>query len=356
MVGSGSCPGTASISMNSSRCCRISAPTSPFPGAGLPAPRYCPEDPPSGERHSPRAEMLPDRGVAAFPLRQGASRLTGCATWWGCSTPAFMISSRRSPRRSAPTMSRANRASASSMRCSSPTHSGIRCAIPASSAPARAINSRIHYHYPSAADLEEILALRTFRDFGGGSLYVDSFGFIDQNPHNTMHIWTGGFNPTFRSRHPPRRWPTAIAASASPGASSTSARTFIPSRPPATCCATSLPPMIRSSGRSTQYRPAVVELAAGPSRSAAGRSRFRADAVELFRCATRSTCGPASAMNMCRGGAHHPGRALQPRWGRFVSAPGLGAGDAVGKGLPLGRGAARTACRNCRAPASSASS
>ncbi|PSJ42982.1 tyrosinase family protein [Allosphingosinicella deserti] len=57
------------------------------------------------------------------------------------------------------------------------------------------INERIHYHYPSPTDIEEILSLRTFRDFGGGSLYVDSFGFLDQNPHNTMHIWTGGFNP-----------------------------------------------------------------------------------------------------------------------------------------------------------------
>lgn len=57
------------------------------------------------------------------------------------------------------------------------------------------INTVIHYHYPTAADIEQILALRTFRDFGGGSFYDDSFGFLDQNPHNTMHIWTGGLNP-----------------------------------------------------------------------------------------------------------------------------------------------------------------
>ena len=56
------------------------------------------------------------------------------------------------------------------------------------------INQRVHYHYPTASDMEQILRLRTFRDFGGGSLYDDSFGFIDQNPHNTMHIWTGGQN------------------------------------------------------------------------------------------------------------------------------------------------------------------
>jgi tyrosinase len=57
------------------------------------------------------------------------------------------------------------------------------------------INSVIHYHYPSADDVQEILNLRTFRDFGGGSLYNESFGFLDQNPHNTLHIWTGGLKP-----------------------------------------------------------------------------------------------------------------------------------------------------------------
>ena len=57
------------------------------------------------------------------------------------------------------------------------------------------INTAIHYHYPTADDIEQILNLRTYRDFGGGSLYNDSYGFIDQNPHNTLHIWTGGENP-----------------------------------------------------------------------------------------------------------------------------------------------------------------
>jgi tyrosinase len=56
------------------------------------------------------------------------------------------------------------------------------------------INTVIHYHYPTAEDMQQILALKTFRDFGGGSFYDDSFGFLDQNPHNTMHIWTGGLN------------------------------------------------------------------------------------------------------------------------------------------------------------------
>jgi tyrosinase len=59
------------------------------------------------------------------------------------------------------------------------------------------IDSVIHYHYPTAQDIDQIMSLRTFRDFGGGSLYDDSFGFIDQNPHNTMHIWTGGMNPAY---------------------------------------------------------------------------------------------------------------------------------------------------------------
>ena len=59
------------------------------------------------------------------------------------------------------------------------------------------INEAIHYHYPTARDMEEILSLRSFRDFGGGSLYNDAFGFLDQNPHNTMHIWTGGQNPDY---------------------------------------------------------------------------------------------------------------------------------------------------------------
>ena len=62
------------------------------------------------------------------------------------------------------------------------------------------INKEIHYHYPSAEDIEQIMSLRTFRDFGGGSLYNDSFGFLDQNPHNTMHIWTGGMNPDYKDK------------------------------------------------------------------------------------------------------------------------------------------------------------
>ena len=61
--------------------------------------------------------------------------------------------------------------------------------------PKKTINAQVQYHYPKPEDIDEILSLRSFRDFGGGSIYNDSFGFLDQNPHNTMHIWTGGMNP-----------------------------------------------------------------------------------------------------------------------------------------------------------------
>jgi tyrosinase len=60
------------------------------------------------------------------------------------------------------------------------------------------INQAIHYHYPTADDMAEISRLNNFRDFGGGNIYNASFGFLDQNPHNTMHIWTGGQNPDYK--------------------------------------------------------------------------------------------------------------------------------------------------------------
>jgi len=66
---------------------------------------------------------------------------------------------------------------------------------PAEYAGGGTINSVIHYHYPTGDDMAQILSLNTFRDFGGGSVYDAAFGFLDQNPHNTMHIWTGGMNP-----------------------------------------------------------------------------------------------------------------------------------------------------------------
>ena len=66
---------------------------------------------------------------------------------------------------------------------------------PAEYAVGGTINSVIQYHYPTGADMAQIMSLNNFRDFGGGSVYDAAFGFLDQNPHNTMHIWTGGMNP-----------------------------------------------------------------------------------------------------------------------------------------------------------------
>jgi tyrosinase len=61
------------------------------------------------------------------------------------------------------------------------------------------INEAMQYHYPTADDMAAIRSLNNFRDFGGGNIYNASFGFLDQNPHNTMHLWTGGQNPEYKS-------------------------------------------------------------------------------------------------------------------------------------------------------------
>jgi tyrosinase len=59
------------------------------------------------------------------------------------------------------------------------------------------INSMIHYHYPTAPEVAQIQSLSNYRDYGGGPIYNDSYGYMDQNPHNTLHIWSGGQNPDF---------------------------------------------------------------------------------------------------------------------------------------------------------------
>jgi tyrosinase len=82
------------------------------------------------------------------------------------------------------------------------------------------IRTVIHYHYPSAGDMEQILALNNFRDFGGGSIYNAAFGFLDQNPHNTMHIWTGGQNPDQDSA----AFACKTVAAAAPGAEASPSR------------------------------------------------------------------------------------------------------------------------------------
>ncbi len=77
----------------------------------------------------------------------------------------------------------------------------------------KTVNTDLRRHYPSAEDIAQIMALRTFRDFGGGSLYNDSFGFLDQNPHNTLHIWTGGRNPDWKDSAAPEDRNRAVVAS-----------------------------------------------------------------------------------------------------------------------------------------------
>ncbi len=73
------------------------------------------------------------------------------------------------------------------------------------------INEVIHYHFPSPDDMAQIAGISAFRDFGGGNAYNASFGFLDQNPHNTMHIWTGGMNPDAGAKS----YPSMAAATAS---------------------------------------------------------------------------------------------------------------------------------------------
>ncbi len=54
------------------------------------------------------------------------------------------------------------------------------------------VESIFRHHYPTPDDLERILALDSWRDFGGGMDVDQSFGIVDMDPHNTMHIWIGG--------------------------------------------------------------------------------------------------------------------------------------------------------------------
>ena len=51
-----------------------------------------------------------------------------------------------------------------------------------------------HHHYPTRPDIERLLAIDNWREFGGGLDVDQSFGVLDMDPHNTMHIWIGG-NP-----------------------------------------------------------------------------------------------------------------------------------------------------------------
>lgn len=59
-----------------------------------------------------------------------------------------------------------------------------------------------HHHYPTSKDIEQILAVSSWRQFGGGDNWNESFGVLDMDPHNTIHIWSGGFNPNFDPDNP----------------------------------------------------------------------------------------------------------------------------------------------------------
>jgi tyrosinase len=55
-----------------------------------------------------------------------------------------------------------------------------------------------HHHYPTADEVQQVLALNNWHDFGGGHFESQSFGVLSQNPHNTGHIWSGGANPFWK--------------------------------------------------------------------------------------------------------------------------------------------------------------
>ncbi len=57
------------------------------------------------------------------------------------------------------------------------------------------MQTKFNHHYPRKKDVEQILQISNWTDFGGGPQYDTSYGALDMNPHNTGHIWSGGFNP-----------------------------------------------------------------------------------------------------------------------------------------------------------------
>ena len=98
-----------------------------------------------------------------------------------------------------------------------------------------------HMHYPTKHDIERILALETWRDFGGGMDIDQSFGVLDMVPHNTMHVWIGGpsglmtsnltaaFDPIFWAHHSnvDRLW--ALWQERHPGVDPSDPADFLPS-------------------------------------------------------------------------------------------------------------------------------
>ncbi|MBC7777509.1 MAG: tyrosinase family protein [Phycisphaerae bacterium] len=59
------------------------------------------------------------------------------------------------------------------------------------------MQSIFHHHFPVQQDVDQILRVEQWINFGGGPSYDMSYGVLDMNPHNTVHIWVGGFNPNF---------------------------------------------------------------------------------------------------------------------------------------------------------------
>jgi tyrosinase len=56
----------------------------------------------------------------------------------------------------------------------------------------KTVENTFTHHYPTPADIERMLGIDRWRDFGGGRDVDQSFGIVDMDPHNTMHIWIGG--------------------------------------------------------------------------------------------------------------------------------------------------------------------
>lgn len=67
---------------------------------------------------------------------------------------------------------------------------------------AKLLADTFHHHYPRKEDIEQIMQVNNWRDFGGGPTANQSFGYLSMNPHNTGHIWSGGINPYYDSKNP----------------------------------------------------------------------------------------------------------------------------------------------------------
>jgi tyrosinase len=56
-------------------------------------------------------------------------------------------------------------------------------------------NGMTALHYPAKSDITNLMEIPDFRSFGGGPESNQSFGALSMNPHNTIHLWSGGVNP-----------------------------------------------------------------------------------------------------------------------------------------------------------------